>query len=62
MDALAKVVEIVREAKKRKRDKPLGVELLAERYANKLDLWTGLPLKTGGSPDATRQDTSGRHT
>jgi hypothetical protein len=45
MDSLAKAVRIVREAKKQKRLRPLGVTLLAERYANKLDLWTGKPLE-----------------
>lgn len=44
MDSLAKAVRIVREAKKQKRLRPLGVTLLAERYANNLDLWTGKPL------------------
>lgn len=61
MDSLAKAVRIVREAKKQKRLRPLGVTLLAERYANNLDLWTGKPLiSNGGMFNASQQTASRR--
>lgn len=47
MDSMDKAFRpgLVQLRKKMKRVKPVGVDELARRYANGLDLWTGLPLK-----------------
>ena len=47
--------ELRENAKKQRKVKPPSVDLMVERQAAGLDLWTGLPLQIGGIPHERRQ-------